>query len=137
MSESPVGAHIPHPHEDVVHGPHLEKGVEFDVLSDGMSGPLGNGGLDDGDPIEDNLTINDDLSDFVWLELVEFNMAATQVMLKEEKCDVHVCMGGFGTCREGGIECGFSGELCKLSLYLCCVERLFEWKLNYMVWTTL
>ena len=37
-----------------------------------------------------HLVIDDDLSDFVWLEPVESNMDATKVMLKEEMCDVHV-----------------------------------------------
>ena len=93
-SESPVGAHIPPLHEDMVHGEdtvhgtRLEEVVIFDVLSDGESDLLGSGGLDDGDPIRDNLLIDNDLSNFVWPESVEYNMDATPVMLKE-RCDVH------------------------------------------------
>ena len=71
MSESPIGAYIPPSHkgmvhgEDTVYGTRPEEVVKIDVLSDGESDLLGNGGLDDGDAIQDNLAMNDDLSDFV------------------------------------------------------------------------
>ena len=71
VSESPVGAHIPPLPEDMVHGEDTVHGtrpeevVKFDVLSDRGSDLLGSDGLDDGDPIQDNLLIDDDLSDFV------------------------------------------------------------------------
>ena len=99
VSESPVGAYIPPPHEgmvhgeDEMHGTRPEEVVKFDVLSDGEIDLLGSGGLDDGDPIQDNLLIDDDLSDFEWLESVESNTDATQGMLKEEMCDVHLWVG--------------------------------------------
>ena len=67
--------------------------MKFDVLRDGESDLLGNGGLDDSDPIQDNLVTNDDLSDFVRLKPVEFDVDVTQGMLKEERCDVHVWVG--------------------------------------------
>ena len=67
--------------------------MKFDVLRDGESDLLGNGGLDDSDPIQDNLVTNDDLRDFVWLKPVEFDVDAMQGMLKEERCDVHVWVG--------------------------------------------
>ena len=86
VSESPVGAHIPPLHEDMVHGEDTVHGtrseevVKFDVLSDGESDLLGSGGSDDGDPIQDNLLTDDYLSDCVWLEPVKSNMDATPVM---------------------------------------------------------
>ena len=64
VSESPVGAHIPplpegmvHG-EDTVHGTRTEEVVKFDVLSDGEGDLLRSRGLDDGDPIQDNLFVD-------------------------------------------------------------------------------
>ncbi|CAM9865095.1 unnamed protein product, partial [Sphacelaria rigidula] len=43
------------------------------------SGQLENGGLDDGDPIQDSLVIKDGVSNFVWLEPAESSMEAKKV----------------------------------------------------------
>ena len=65
VSESPVGAHILPLHEadmvhgeDTVHGTRTEEVVKFDVLSDGEGDLLRSRGLDDGDPIQDNLFVD-------------------------------------------------------------------------------
>ena len=65
--------------EDTVHGTRLEEVVKFVVLSDGESDLLGNGELDDNDPIQDNLATSDDLSDFMWLEPAKSNVEVKKV----------------------------------------------------------
>ena len=85
VSESPVGAYIPPPHdgmvhgEDTVHGTRPEEVVKVDVLSDGESDLLGNGGLDDGNPIKNSFEIDDDVNDFMWLEPAESSVEVKNV----------------------------------------------------------
>ena len=83
--EFPVGAHVPPPHEDIVHGEDMVHGtrpeevVEFDVLSDGESDSLENGGLDDENPIKNSFEIDGDVNDFTWLEPAESNVEVKKV----------------------------------------------------------
>ena len=65
--ESPLGAHIRPPHEDMVpgedtvHGTRPGEAMKFDVLTDGESGSLGkNGGLDDEILIKNSFKIDGD-----------------------------------------------------------------------------
>ena len=75
--DSKAGEKIPRPLGETGHGRRPGEVLHFDHLYVGDSGPLGKGGLDEGDVFKYILVVMDDLSNFVWLEPTESCAAAS------------------------------------------------------------
>ncbi|CAM9465459.1 unnamed protein product, partial [Sphacelaria rigidula] len=79
MSAYKAGEEVSRHHKEVAHGARPGKVHHFNFLSGGEGSPLGDNGLDEGDPFKYILVRMDDLSDFVRLTPPESYTAATTV----------------------------------------------------------